>query len=250
MDLDAIGLQSNFSTIDWVIVVAYLLGTVAIGFYANRFIANMADYVVAGRALRSCLAIATMVGSELGLVTVMYSAQKGFTGGFAAFHIGLAAGVVWFSEHTRPGRERLAWVEAQIAELESKTDENEKFLKFMDEIHKFDEQHVWVDVLHDIISSLPSHEELVLAGVKMDQEEGEVTLKTEAANRDTATKAIDSLVAFRREGCKKQRFKVSMGAQTEKKGQDYPYQQDLKVEILDDEPDEKGSQGSSRRRGG
>jgi len=162
----------------------------------------------------------------------------------------LAAGVVWFSEHTRPGRERLAQVEAQIAELESKTDENEKFLKFMDEVHKFDEQHVWVDVLHDIISSLPSHEELVLAGVKMDQEEGEVTLKTEAANRDTATKAIDSLVAFRREGCKKQRFKVSMGAQTEKKGQDYPYRQDLKVEILDDEPDRKGPKGSSRQREG
>ena len=27
-----------------------------------------------------------MIGTELGLVTVMYSAQKGFTGGFAAFH--------------------------------------------------------------------------------------------------------------------------------------------------------------------
>jgi SSS family solute:Na+ symporter len=94
MNLDAVGLQSNFTTLDWVIVAAYMLGTVAIGFYVNRYVSNMADYVVAGRALRSCLAIATMVGSELGLVTVMYSAQKGFTGGFAAFHIGLVAGVV------------------------------------------------------------------------------------------------------------------------------------------------------------
>jgi SSS family solute:Na+ symporter len=94
MNLDAVGLQSNFSTIDWTIVGAYLLGTVAIGFYVNRYVANMADYVVAGRTLRSSLAIATMVGSELGLVTVMYSAQKGFTGGFAAFHIGLVAGIV------------------------------------------------------------------------------------------------------------------------------------------------------------
>ena len=94
MDLEAIGVQSNFSNIDWLIVAAYLLGSVVVGFYANRFIANMADYVVAGRALRSCLGIATMIGSELGLVTVMYAAQKGFTGGFAAFHIGLVAGVV------------------------------------------------------------------------------------------------------------------------------------------------------------
>jgi SSS family solute:Na+ symporter len=94
VDLESIGIQSNFAALDWAIVAAYLVGTVAIGFCVNRFVTNMADYVVAGRALRSSLAIATMVGSELGLVTVMYSAQKGFTGGFAAFHIGLVAGVV------------------------------------------------------------------------------------------------------------------------------------------------------------
>ncbi|MEE2708317.1 MAG: sodium:solute symporter family protein [Gemmatimonadota bacterium] len=86
--------NSNFGTIDWVIVIVYVFGTVAIGLYVNRYIRNMSDYIVAGRSLRSYLAVATMVGSELGLVTVMYSAQKGFTGGFAAFHIGLIAGVV------------------------------------------------------------------------------------------------------------------------------------------------------------
>jgi SSS family solute:Na+ symporter len=35
-----------------------------------------------------------MIGTELGLVTVMYASQKGFTGGFAAFHIAVAAAVV------------------------------------------------------------------------------------------------------------------------------------------------------------
>ena len=59
----------------------------------------MTDYVVAGRALRSSPGVATMIGAELGLVTVMYSAQKGFTGGFAALHVGIVAGVAiggWF----------------------------------------------------------------------------------------------------------------------------------------------------------
>ena len=86
--------HSNFTALDWVIVAVYLAGTVAIGLYVNRFIANMADYVVAGRSLRTFISIATMTGTELGLVTVMYAAQKGFTGGFAAFHIGLVAGVI------------------------------------------------------------------------------------------------------------------------------------------------------------
>ena len=90
MDLPA----SNFGAIDWGIVAVYMAATVAIGLYVNRYIRDMSDYIVAGRSLRPYLAVATMVGSELGLVTVMYSAQKGFTGGFAAFHIGLIAGVV------------------------------------------------------------------------------------------------------------------------------------------------------------
>lgn len=81
--------ESNFSALDWCIVAAYLLSTVAIGVYVNRYIRGMSDFLVAGRSLRTRLGIATMVGSELGLVTAMYAAQKGFTGGFAAFHIGV-----------------------------------------------------------------------------------------------------------------------------------------------------------------
>ena len=95
MDAGALShIVSNFGALDWVIVSVYLAGTVAIGIYANRYIRDMSDYIVAGRSLKSYLAVATMVGSELGLVTVMYAAQKGFTGGFAAFHIGLIAGIM------------------------------------------------------------------------------------------------------------------------------------------------------------
>ncbi len=87
-------IESNFAPLDWAVVIVYLGATVWIGVKANRLVRGMADYVVAGRRLKSALAVATMIGSELGLVTVVYSAQKGFTGGFAAFHIGLIAGVV------------------------------------------------------------------------------------------------------------------------------------------------------------
>lgn len=84
---------TNFTTFDWIIVAVYLLGTVVIGIYANRFVGDMADYIVAGRSLKSFASIATMLGSEIGLVTVMYTSQKGFTGGFAALHIGVVAGL-------------------------------------------------------------------------------------------------------------------------------------------------------------
>lgn len=84
---------SNFTPLDWAIVGVYLAATVAIGVYVNRYIRGMEEFLVADRSLKSAISVATMVGSELGLVTVMYAAQKGFTGGFAAMHIGLIAGV-------------------------------------------------------------------------------------------------------------------------------------------------------------
>ena len=87
---------TNFSPIDWVIVGIYLLLSLGIGFLGRRYIHTMADFIGAGRAVGTRLGIATMTGTEMGLITVMYSAQKGFTGGFAAFHIALFAGLVAF----------------------------------------------------------------------------------------------------------------------------------------------------------
>ncbi len=94
MDLREIGIQTNFSTLDWCIVIGYIAAVVGIGVYIKRYIRNVTDFMIAGRGLRTFLAVATMIGTELGLVTVMYSAQKGFTGGFAAFHIALAATIM------------------------------------------------------------------------------------------------------------------------------------------------------------
>ncbi len=87
-------LGTNFTWIDWMIVACYVSATGAIGLVVTRYVGGMSDFVVAGRSLRTYLAVATMTGTELGLITVMYAAQKGFTGGLAAFHIGLVAGVV------------------------------------------------------------------------------------------------------------------------------------------------------------
>jgi len=94
MELNAAGIEYNFAFIDWCIVIGYLLVIVAVGVYIKRYISDVTDFIVAGRGLKTFLAVATMIGTELGLVTVMYSAQKGFTGGFAAFHIALASAIV------------------------------------------------------------------------------------------------------------------------------------------------------------
>lgn len=88
--------QSNFGWIDAVIVIAYLALSFYIGLRARHYVSDMDGFVGANRAIGPWLGVATMTGTELGLVTVMYSAQKGFTSGFAAFHIALVAGIVTF----------------------------------------------------------------------------------------------------------------------------------------------------------
>ena len=102
MELSALGIETHFGILDWCIVAAYLIAIVAVGVYIKRYISNVTDFIVAGRGLKTFHGAATMIGTELGLVTVMYSAQKGFSGGFAAFHIALASAMV-ASERGRRG---------------------------------------------------------------------------------------------------------------------------------------------------
>ena len=84
---------TNFTTLDWAIVIVYLGGTVAKGVWVNRYVGNLSDFIVAGRGLRLYLAVATMTGTEIGLITVMYNAQEGFTKGPSAYVIGICSSV-------------------------------------------------------------------------------------------------------------------------------------------------------------
>lgn len=86
--------QTNFTQLDWAIVAVYLLVSLIIGVVVKKYSTGMANYIGAGRSVGPWLGVATMTGTELGLVTVMYSAESGFRGGFAAFHIAVIAGMI------------------------------------------------------------------------------------------------------------------------------------------------------------
>ena len=84
---------SNFQFIDWLIVGCYLSISLVIGILVTRYATSMTAYIGAGRSVGPWLGVATMTGTEMGLITVMYMAQSGFSGGFAAFHMAVIAGV-------------------------------------------------------------------------------------------------------------------------------------------------------------
>ena len=87
---------AKLSYIDWTIIGFYLVISLGLGLFFSKKITNMVDFIGAGRKIGLYLGVASMAGTEMGLITIMYSAQKGFTGGFAAFHIAVVAGVVTF----------------------------------------------------------------------------------------------------------------------------------------------------------
>ncbi len=94
--LAKIAIHTNFGFFDYAIVAVFLVVSTALGIYATRYIKNMDDYVVAGRGVQTYIGIASMIAAEMGLVTVMYSAQMGFANGFSAFAIALLSAIAGF----------------------------------------------------------------------------------------------------------------------------------------------------------
>lgn len=79
----------HLARIDWIIIIIYLIGCMSAGIWMRRYIRGVEDFAVAGRAMDLNLGIASLAATELGLVTVMYTAQLGFTKGFAGAVIGV-----------------------------------------------------------------------------------------------------------------------------------------------------------------
>jgi Na+/proline symporter len=79
----------TLSPTDWVIIVVYLAGCIAAGVWMRRYIRGVDDFAVAGREMDLNLGIASLAATEMGLVTVMYTAQMGFANGPAGATIGV-----------------------------------------------------------------------------------------------------------------------------------------------------------------
>lgn len=82
--------------IDWLIIIVYLIGCMAVGIWMRRFVHGVEDFAVAGREMDVNLGIASLAATELGLVTIMYTAQLGFEKGFAGAVIGFIMAAAMF----------------------------------------------------------------------------------------------------------------------------------------------------------
>ena len=91
----------KLTLLDWSIILVYLAGCLAAGLWMRRFVRGVQDFAVAGREMDVNLGIASLAATELGLVTIMYTAQLGYEKGFAGAAIGVIMWLVmWFVGRT------------------------------------------------------------------------------------------------------------------------------------------------------
>src|SRR5262245_28543951 len=79
----------TLSILDWIIIAIYLLVCMTAGIWMRRFVRGVEDFAVAGREMDLNVGIASLAATELGLVTVMYTAQLGYEKGLAGATVGV-----------------------------------------------------------------------------------------------------------------------------------------------------------------
>ena len=83
------------SAIDAAIVAGYLALILYAGTFARKSVRDLAGFLVAERSMGLHLGLASLVSSEIGIITYMYLAEAGYQNGLAALIIGLPFFVVF-----------------------------------------------------------------------------------------------------------------------------------------------------------
>jgi SSS family solute:Na+ symporter len=86
----------TLGTLDWTIVAIYMIGCVCAGVWMRRYVRGVDDFAVAGREMDVNLGVASLAATEVGIVTLMYTAQMGFTNGFAGATPGVLIALAMF----------------------------------------------------------------------------------------------------------------------------------------------------------
>ncbi len=73
----------GFSLVDWSIIIAYLIATMAAGLAMRRYVGRVEDFILAGRGMDVYLGVASLAATEFGIITAMYTAELGYKNGFA-----------------------------------------------------------------------------------------------------------------------------------------------------------------------
>jgi SSS family solute:Na+ symporter len=87
----------SFGVLDWAITAVSLIVTLWLGLLTRKHVGKIEDYLVASRGMGVYVGTASLISTEIGIITYMYQAQFGFLAGFSAFVVGLITIAVCFA---------------------------------------------------------------------------------------------------------------------------------------------------------
>jgi len=82
--------------LDGGIVGLYLIATMAAGIAVRKYVGKVEHFLVAGREMNVFLGIASLAATEFGIISCMYTAQAGYSQGFAGSTSGILQAVAMF----------------------------------------------------------------------------------------------------------------------------------------------------------
>lgn len=77
--------MGHLALLDWIIIIGYLMGMVAIGFWLSKRHSNFDDFFLAGRSLTTPLLVTTLISTYYGIDVLFGNSQLGFTDGVVAW---------------------------------------------------------------------------------------------------------------------------------------------------------------------
>lgn len=86
-------MKSQFSLVDWILVVGFLAFCGVLGIRARKRITSLDDFLVMGRRLGPVWGVATLAATETGLVTIIYFSEESYLAGIVALATAVIAAV-------------------------------------------------------------------------------------------------------------------------------------------------------------
>ena len=80
--------------VDWIVVAGFYVVLISIGLYTRKFMRGVADYLVAGRAMRKYLGYAAGGAADMGAISVVGTMEMVYVGGPAILMMGII-GLSW-----------------------------------------------------------------------------------------------------------------------------------------------------------
>ena len=88
--------MTHFTWLDGSLVGLYLVATMVAGIMVRKYVGKVEHFLIAGREMNVYLGIASLAATEFGIVTCMYTAQNGYSFGFAGAIPGLCMAAAMF----------------------------------------------------------------------------------------------------------------------------------------------------------